>query len=253
MTYSTASTIGRTIQSLTNSYELVDEFKPGTPKHLSYSESVKYCERCKGLDECQYGVGGRGYQALQEQYTFGSDAIEYTVYTKCRYLLEHEAKARKKRLFDESGLPARHKAVLIQDLSLSAKAKRQCGALVVGKITGLKLSEAQAAIAIGNELIARGRGVKYVTSSELVTALRYDNPEYQKNLQSYLTIETLIIASVGSERYSEYNEEQLSMVIEGRQRRARRTVVVVTRQRDEYESLREELAELETIEDQVSE
>ena len=102
MTYSTASTIGRTIQSLTNSYELVDEFKPGTPKHLSYSESVEYCERCKGLDECQYGEGGRGYQALQEQYTFGTDAIEYTVYTKCHYLLEHEAKARKKRLFDDT-------------------------------------------------------------------------------------------------------------------------------------------------------
>ena len=95
--------------------------------------------------------------------------------------------------------------------------------------------------------------MKYVTASELLTELRYDNPEYQKRLHEYLTVDTLIIASVGSERYSEYNEEQLGMVIERRQRRARRTVVVVTRQREEYESLLDELSKLDTIDDRENE
>lgn len=225
----------------------MEEEKAGAPKHLSGEEAEKYCLTCKGLEECQYGEGGRGYQARQEQYNFGSDNLEYTVYSKCRHLVQYEGKARKERLFNESGLPAKQKALRIKDLEQSSKAKRQCGAIVVGKISGLKLKETQGAIAIGNEMIARGQEVKYVTASEIVTELRYDNPAYRERLGEYLGVEVLIIAGVGRERRSEYNEEQLSMVIERRQRGGRRTVVVEERQREGYENLQEELSKLEEV------
>ena len=64
----------------------------------------------------------------------------------------------------------------------------------------------------------------YTTASELTTKLRFNNPEYYKQLELLTSIPALIIEDLGG-RQSEYNQEQLELVLEQRERVGLRTIV----------------------------
>ena len=78
---------------------------------------------------------------------------------------------------------------------------------------------------IGNEHIKRGRHVQYITTAEMLLQLRYTNANCEQRLQHLQRVPILLLDDLGSERCSEYGEEQLQMVIDGRQRLEGITVI----------------------------
>ena len=240
------SLIGSTMKSLMSCYEVVEvERGNEQPKHLNGEAEKAYCQGCSSLRECQYGEGGRGYEVIYSTYQMNGSEIEYRALRKCRHKTAAEEAEQREARFKRSGLPMQSRGLRLRDIEISDRTARISAGLIKSKIKGLVIEGRgeELIVAIGNELSRRGE-VKYVTAAEMLTNLRYDNAEYRANLDSYLRIPALMIDSVGSERKSEYNEEQLTMVIERRLRAGRTTVVRVNREPEEYENLSAQLEKL---------
>ena len=194
------------------------------------TDPIHYCKHCHGYEECQFGQDNRGYEPIIDRYLFNGEFIEYVAWQKCRFKRRAEQREQVNTLFERSGLPIKYRNQRLKDLPITSEQFIQYADFVNGKRTSLVItgeSARTAAISIGNELINRSIEVLYATVSELLTDLRYDNPDYNTNLTKYLNTATLIIESVGSERRSEYNEEQLAMVLERRQRKNLRSAVTL--------------------------
>ena len=208
----------------------------------------EYCKQCRGYEECQYGEGGRGFEAIYNTYQFNGEEVEYKAWRKCRYKLAKEAEAEVEGLYERSGLPRGTRNLRIVEINATEITKRLAGGIVINKLQSVYIESAtELAIAIGNELIKRRREVRYATIAEILTDLRYqDNMNYLTNLEKYIRVGVLIIEGLGSERWSEYNEEQLTMVLERRERRGLQTVISGKRalEREEYSILKEQVIKM---------
>ena len=223
MTMTTATPIGETAKKLLHCLK-VDDSKPSKGEN---SIDLIYCEaKCKGLEQCQFGEGGRGYEPTTAYYDFAGQPVPYIIYTKCKYKVLAERREAEDKAFEASGLPLKQRGLKLTEVEAAEDTKILAAGFILGKLTDFEIESYELAIAIGNELIKRHIGVKYVTAPELLTDLRYDNEEYSKNLAKYLQVEVLIVNLQRTWRGSEYNREQLEMVMERRERVSRRTLRV---------------------------
>ena len=245
MTYTTQywTPIGQTVQNLMSS--LVKASEESSREKVDERE---YCKTCSGYEECQYGEGGRGFEAIYSTYEFNGESVEYKAWRKCRYKLAREAEAQVQHLYKESGLPKGTHHLKLKDSTSDKVSQKYAGGVVLGNISDLYIESArEVAIAIGNELIKRHEAVKYVTIAELLTDLKYqDNARYGEKLEQYLRIGVLIIEGLGSERWSEYSEEQVTMVLERRMRAGLRTVISGRNAlgREQYSILKEQVGRM---------
>lgn len=218
MTMTTVSKIGEPAKKLLNSLKIVD-------RESTLPQGEIFCQtKCKGLEQCQYGDGGRGYEPTTAYYDFDGKPIPYVIYTKCKFKVLAERRDEQDRLFMKSGLPVKFRDIKIVDVDAEENDKINAAGFVIGKIEQLSTDDMALGIAIGNELVNRRIDVKYVTISEMLTDLRYDNEEYAKKLTKYLNIEVLIINERVAWRRTEYNLEQIEMIIERRERVSKRTL-----------------------------
>lgn len=218
MTMTTASKIGEPAKKLLNSLKIVD-------RESTLPQGEIFCRtKCKGLEQCQYGDGGRGYEPTTAYYDFDGKPIPYTIYTKCKYKVLAERRDEQDRLFRMSGLPMKFRDIKLNDVDAEEEDKINAAGFILGKIEQLSTDDITIGIAIGNELVNRRIDVKYVTISEMLTDLRYDNEEYGKNLVKYLNAEVLIINEQVAWRKTEYNMEQIEMIMERRERVRKRTL-----------------------------
>ena len=220
MTMTTASKIGEPAKKLLNSFNIID-------RKSTLPQGEIFCQtKCKGLEQCQYGDGGRGYEPTTAYYDFGGNPIPYIIYTKCKYKVLAERRDEQDRLFKNSGLPMKFRNIKLNDVDAEEDDKINAAGFILGKIEQLKIDDLSLGLAIGNELVNRHVDVKYATISEMLTDLRYDNEEYTKCLLRYLNVEILIINEQATWRHTEYNIEQLEMILERRERLSKRTLIV---------------------------
>lgn len=235
MSYVTAAPIGAVIGTL----EVVEAARSwaetaeerAARKAARLEREMKRCAECRSLEGCQYGPGGRGYHPDWE----GDPS----------YMLEcavHKAwgeRVRMERALEESGLPkqsdfdlrellfSHHPAELEEVLQgLNEVYEGREHALVLEGASGRGKTDLLSAL--GTSLMRRGEAVRYRTSKEVVSALRFNGEGYEGALRELLSAKYLLLDEVGEERLSEYNEEQLEVVL-SRRVRGRRATVIATR------------------------
>ena len=240
----TFTTIGHVTKTLLNSLKVTEEIA------APHATGQIYCESCKSLSECQYNESGRGFMLTQETHQFGTTYQTYDIWRKCHHKLQAEQQDQINRLFEQSGLPLSKRHLSLSNIECPMSAKVAAGNLILNKINQLYLIGERAkelAIAIGNALTSRTTKVKYMTAAELSTSLRYqDNAAYMSNLEHVLEVNVLIVEGISSERWTAYSEEQISMVIERRARKGKRTVISSrTEIESKYKVLSEQAREMQ--------
>ena len=178
------------------------------------------CRNCTGIEECQY-IGHRGYRPVT---TKRGTAIE-----ECHHLKSWKARKREDNLQAESGLPTQYRGMTFQDFhrhdgnraalmaAMELKSLYLWGGSSTGKTLLLSL--------IGNAHIDLGHKVLYTTAPELLLQLRYTSDTCEDRLRRYQSTSVLLIDDLGTERVSDYGEEQLYMVLDGRHRYGHTTVL----------------------------
>lgn len=248
--------IGEVIARVMKSYgsELTVSLSGSEPsRKRKAAEERAACQECKGLQECQYAeMGNRGFRPV-----WGEWDERYSNVVECRYKVERNARLRTERLFGSSGIPERYRNLRIGDLPPS-KAVEGLLDLILGKERSLLISggaeRSAHASAAGNAFIGRGQPVLYLTITELLTNLRYNNPEYYMKLKEATIAPILIIENLGSERSGEYAEEQLELILGSRERKENRLLITSAMkestliQRYKKEQLREKLRNMKEVE-----
>lgn len=197
--------------------------KPDSKPPANASEQAPDCKHCRGYNCCRY-VNHPGYTETVN--ARGLTLIE------CRYHGDWRTEQRRKA----STLPGTHRNAKLDDCdpSLAAITMEAVEAHESLYLWGASGSGKTLLVsALGNELIALGRRVEYVTAPELMLKLNYTSSECEANLQLYQEAPVVIIDDLGVERVNQYNGEQLSMVLEGRRRRGLQTLITSEASRSE--------------------
>lgn len=186
----------------------------------SSKPSATNCQECRSLEECQY-THHKGFQPILTEH---GNAI-----TPCRHYTAWQHRLITENYRAQSNIPAAYHHLTFKDFkrtdgnvkALQAAAKLGPLYLVGKSGTGKTMLLSL----IGNEHINQGRRVQYTTAAEMLMQLRYTAEECESRLRHYQTVPVLLLDDLGRERQSEYAEEQLYMVIDGRQRSKLTTVV----------------------------
>ena len=217
-TFSTAATIGQILTTLPLTHLSADLQNLATESQTTATATD--CRTCKGVNECQY-PGHRGYRPVT---TDRGTALE-----QCQHLITWKTRKRQDNLQAESGLPAQYLNLTFRDFkpnennyhALTAATELKSLYLWGGSGTGKTLLLSL----IGNAHIKLGHRVKYTTSTELLLQLRYNSDACEDRLHHYQEVPILLIDDLGTERVNDYGEEQLYMVLDGRLRHSRTTVL----------------------------
>lgn len=209
-TQTTAATIGQILATL-----------PPIPRLNAPSpNSATDCKHCRGIEQCQY-FGHRGYKPIRTEH--GTAIIE------CEHLHAWKVRKRRDNLLNRSNIPLQYRDLTFRDFkyhegnrqALIAATKLKSlyiwGESGTGKTLLLSL--------IGNAHIAAGRPTRYTTAAEMLLQLRYNSDACETRLREYQTIPILLIDDLGMERVNEYTAEQLYMVLEGRHRQGKISVL----------------------------
>ena len=190
----------------------------------------RYCERCEGLEECQYKGGDRGLEAVIITSDLGGRVEGNRLYfgvKECRYLVEAEESKRQEEEGKRSGIPERQRQKNRYDLR--EEEREEIKELLTGgekriyvKGKGERVEEYLSII--GNESIKAGLKVRYENGAEVVSELRVTNPEYHEKMKEMKGVEVLIIEGLRSNQ-SRYNDEQIGMILNVRRRVGLRTVI----------------------------
>lgn len=182
--------------------------------------AVECYPRCKGLEECKY-PHHRGYS------TAISRRNDTEVLVECPYLGRWKVSRRQDNLLAGSGIPLPYQHLNFEGGPIrDGRVLRQARELSSVYVWGPPSSGKTALLClIGNEHIKRGRSVKYTTTSEMLLKLRYTSEHCEEQLNRYLRVGVLLVDELGQERLNDYTEEQLYMVMNGRLREGRITVV----------------------------
>lgn len=255
MSYTTASRIGEVVGPMVERIyrNLARKYTEGrVPMVISESIGEEYkrriieeqqkCKKCRGLEECQYtSIGNTGFRPIWEQWS-----PIYSYVSECEYKRQQSTQAKIDRLFGVSQIPERYKGVRIRESARLTGIIPELLGVVTGEIRELIIiggsgsDRTEAVSGICNELIVQGVEVMYTTAAEIGTHLRFNNPDYYKKMEILTGIPMLVIEEMRSEQ-SEYNREQLDVVIERRRRGNKRTVL--TGERAELSKLKEPLRE----------
>lgn len=208
-TETTATAIGQLLAKL-----------PKPKSNAASANSATDCRHCTGIEHCQY-QSHRGYKPVITE--------RGTALAECRCLSEWKTRKRRNNLLAESGIPNQYRHLSFRDFkcsdsnfrALTAAAELKSLYLWGGSNTGKTLLLSL----IGNAHIAAGRPARYTTSMEMLLQLRYNVDACEVRLQEYQSIAVLLIDDLGTERVNEYGEEQLYMVLDGRRRQGRTTVL----------------------------
>ena len=234
-TLTTVQSLGQILQGLTLTLKRpkTSSKSASKPSATTSTEPAKAtdCTHCHGLSECLY-TSHRGFQPLITS--------RGTALAECHYLTKWKVQRRQDNLQADSGIPLAYRHLSFD------YCQRHCGnskAIVAAtELQSLYLSGPSGSgktlllSLIGNEHIKRGRAVQYVTAAEMLLQLRYSNVNCEQRLRHYQNVRILLLDDLGSERCSEYGEEQLQMVIEGRQRLEGITVIGSTRNLQDLEN-----------------
>lgn len=191
------------------------------------------CRACRGLYECQYAnMGNVGFEPIWSEWS-----PRYEVVKECSYKVARGEQAKAERLFIASRIPLEHRRKRLREIIEGGRVDGAVEALVdhaLGESKWVYLQgpsgsgKTELASATGNTMIGQGGNVIYVTVPELLTELRYQNEGYYRSLREVSEAKALIMEDLGSERMSEYNQEQLELVLDRRLREGRRTLITST-------------------------
>ena len=214
----TFSTIGQTLTSL---FKLPKQAKPSdlSSSLLSYEsernaidQEHAVCKSCNNLEECQYSH--KGYRRIYNE--------RGILFEECELMADWKAKRKRENQYKSSNLPQQYKGLTLKDAAKYLHRDVSESSYLAERNTESRLMLLSA---IGNERINRGEEVEYISALELLMQLRYNNPECEVRMKHYQGVEVLVIDDIGVERKSEFNEEQLYMVIQGRRRKRKATIV----------------------------
>ena len=189
----------------------------------------RYCEKCAGLSECQYVGGDKGLEAIIMVNDMGGRLKGNRLYfgvKECRYLVEAEELRKVEQLRVESGLPERYKQKTRYELN--TREREVIKRLLRGESKRLYISggyrESEILLSvIGNEYLKIGLKVRYENALELLSELRVTNPLYHEKMGVMKEVEVLIIE--GLREVSRYNDEQLGIILNYRNRLGKRSIV----------------------------
>ena len=192
-------------------------------------KSEKNCEKCEGLRECQYSGGDRGLEAVIIVNDLGGRLSGNRLYfgvKECRYLVEEEEIRKVEALRATSGLPEKHKQK--RKYELTGEEREAVNRLLRGEskrlyINGPYRKSEEVLSIIGNEYLVLGLKVRYENALELLSELRVTSPRYHEKMEEVKRVEVLIIE--GLREMSRYNDEQIGIILNHRNRRGKRTIV----------------------------
>ena len=207
--------------------------RPPSAYEIARIEEIKrvgrYCEKCGGLRECQYRGGDRGLEAVIMVNDLGGRLKGNRLYfgvKECRYLVEAEELRKVEELRVGSGLPERYKNKT--RYALNTREREVINRLLRGESKRLYISggyrESEILLSIiGNEYLREGLKVRYENALELLSELRVTNPRYHEKMEAMRGVEVLIIEGV--REVSRYNDEQLGIILNSRNRLGKRSIV----------------------------
>ncbi len=188
------------------------------------------CESCEGLEACQYDESGTGYEQMASTYEVNGVRVLYFGVKRCRYLKQRQQEERTERRLLQSKIPGVYSKKGFEDYEVhEGNMEAVAKGLKLGSIyiysEERRVGKTMLASLIGNELIKRGEGVLFTTVGELMIKLRYNAEGYEEAMRAVREVKTLILDDLGSERESEYNGEQIYMIIDYRVREGLRTII----------------------------
>lgn len=217
------------------------------------AEEMENCRYCQGLEECQYRfIGNRGFHPVWSEW-----APTYPTVKACKYRVIWGERMATWRRYGESGLPERYRGLELKHIVSESNTELIAKLIEIAKGTSKELvikgetnaGKTKVLSAFGNSLLKAGKSVKYVTAGELVMKLRFSSPAYEDSYEWLTSVPYLLIDDLGSERWSEYNEEQVENVLNKRRRSTLSTVITSSKAEYMYTGrLYEELYMLEEIE-----
>ena len=255
MTYTTATIapIAQVLAQLPIARKLQNSSAESPNYEDQKATEMENCQFCRGLEECQYRfIGNRGFHPVWTEW-----APTYPTVTACKYRVIWGEQMATWRRYGESGLPERYRGIELATIVNDNNAD------IVTKLTEIAEGATKDLIikgasntgktkllsAFGNSLLKAGKSVKYVTAGELTMKLRFSNPAFEDSYEWLTTVPYLLIDDLGSERWSEYNEEQLTNVLSKRRRSTLSTVITTSKTEYMYTGrLYEDLYALEEIE-----
>ena len=190
------------------------------PLSAALQNSATNCNHCTGFDNCQY-PGHRGYRPVITEHG--------TALTACRYLAAWKTQRRQDNLQATSGIPIAYQHLDFRDFKYHSGTYQAL--LAAMELSSLYLTgdshtgKTLLLSLIGNAHIKAGRQVQYATTAEMLLQLRYTNDACEERLRYYQNIPILLLDDLGQERPSDYGEEQLHMVLDGRYRQQKTTVI----------------------------
>lgn len=211
-TQTTVQTISQILQ------ELKPSFKP--PLKSASKRWDTDCKHCRSLEECCY-TAHRGFTVITTE--------RGTALAACPKLTQWRNDKRRANLQEASNIPISYRQLTFKDYrcrsdnlqAFAAATELESlylwGADGTGKTLLLSL--------IGNEHIRQGRRVQYATTAEMLLELRYTGDTCEERLKHYQEVPVLLLDDLGLERRSDYGEEQLYMVLDGRARSCKITVI----------------------------
>ena len=137
-------------------------------------------------------------------------------------MADWKVKRKRDNLYKASNLPQQYKGLTLKDAAKYLHRDVSESSYLAERNTESRLMLLSA---IGNERINRGEEVEYISALELLMQLRYNNPECEARMRHYQEVEVLLIDDIGAERKSEFNEEQMYMIIQGRRRKRKATIL----------------------------
>lgn len=247
-TMTTAQSLGQILQHLSP----LKNAAPWTPKSNPNSKpSVTNCQTCRSLDECQY-QHHKGFRPIRTEHGTAIAPCQYYNTWRHNFLIKnYQAK---------SNIPAAYHSLTLNDFKVTDDNAQAFNAAL--NLTSLYLfgesgtGKTMLLSLIGNEHINQGRRVQYTTAAEMLLQLRYTVDDCESRLRHYQTVPVLLLDDLARERQSEYAEEQLYMVIDGRQR-SRLTTIITSEQslaelRGRYsEGLRNKIRDLTEREEHI--
>lgn len=190
----------------------------------------RYCERCGGLRECQYSGGDRGLEAVIMVNDVGGRLAGNRLYfgvKECRYLLKEEEERKVEAMREGSGLPEVHKRK--RKYELRGEEREVVDRLLKGEskqlyIKGNYRESEELLSIIGNEYVRIGLKVRYENALELLSEMRVTSPKYHEKMEEVKAAGVLIIEGLPCVM-SRYNDEQIGIILNYRNRRGKRSVV----------------------------